>query len=40
MKKLLILTAVLLLAGVQLAAQENNSNFATQTVDRKVETLE
>ena len=30
---------MLLLAGVQLAAQENNSNFATQTVDRKVETL-
>ena len=30
---------MLLLTGAQLAAQENNSNFATQTVDRKVETL-
>ena len=39
MKRLIVLTVLLLLAGAQLAAQENNSNFATQTVDRKVETL-
>ena len=39
MKRFIILTALLLLAGAQMAAQENNSNFATQTVDRKVETL-
>ena len=39
MKRLIVLTVLLLLAGAQLAAQENNSNFSTQTVDRKVETL-
>ena len=33
------LAALMLLAAAQVAAQENNSNFATQTVDRKVETL-
>ena len=33
------LLLTLLLTGGQLAAQENNSNFATQTVDRKIESL-
>ena len=38
MKRLLLLST-LLLTGICLFAQENNSNFATQTVDRKVESL-
>ena len=37
--KRLILLSTLLLTGFCLFAQENNSNFATQTVDRKVESL-
>ncbi|MBR0500515.1 MAG: S9 family peptidase [Bacteroidales bacterium] len=38
MKRLLLLS-FFLLAGNLLSAQENNSNFATQTVDRKIESL-
>ena len=38
MKRFFLLSA-LLLAATCLSAQENNSNFATQTVDRKVESL-
>ena len=36
--RLFILVGLLLVSG-SLAAQENNSNFATQQVDRKVESL-
>ena len=38
MKRILLLS-LFLLAGNLIFAQENNSNFATQTVDRKVESL-
>ena len=38
MKRALLLS-LFLLAGNLISAQENNSNFATQTVDRKIESL-
>lgn len=38
MKRILLLS-LFLLAGNLISAQENNSNFATQTVDRKIESL-
>ena len=38
MKRIFIF-CFLILTGTLLSAQENNSNFATQTVDRKVESL-
>ena len=38
MKRILLLS-LFLLAGNLIFAQENNSNFATQTVDRKIESL-
>ena len=37
--KRILLFCFLILTGSLLSAQENNSNFATQTVDRKIESL-
>ena len=39
MKTIFTTLALLLILTINLQGQENNSNFATQTVDRKVETL-
>ena len=39
MKRTLLCLCALILTGTLLSAQENNANFATQTVDRKIESL-